>query len=155
MARMTNAQLLQLAMDLRSELDILRADLASARREAEILHSSARSELDAFKQLVREIALEAKKENNWCDAGFNSVMEQLGLEPLPTMFNVTVTVTATREITVELPADDLEEESCTTDGAEEFLGDTVTLAQYISEELGYGDWELTDVQIDGAEAVTN
>jgi multidrug efflux pump subunit AcrA (membrane-fusion protein) len=153
MAYMTNAQLLQLVADLRSELDTLRADLASARREAEFARSSARSELDAFKAQVREVALEAKKENNWCDDGFNSVMQELELEPLPHTIVIEIEVRATQTVTVELTSNDLDE--MTEEAAREHIeggnvdfSDLITSYNWEYEDVEEGDIKSIEVQTD-------
>lgn len=42
--------------------------------------SEAVSELEAYKKLVLEVALQAKQENDWCDEGFEEAMEKLGIK---------------------------------------------------------------------------
>lgn len=54
-----------------------------------------REELERFKVAVRDRALRAKASERWCDAGFNSAMEDLGLPLLVRQWCGTVTVDVT------------------------------------------------------------
>lgn len=66
----------------------LRDDLVAAEQRAE----AAEHELAQFKDRVRTRALEAKANQNWCDAGFNEAMHDLGLPELVRSWTGTATV---------------------------------------------------------------
>lgn len=113
------------------------------RQSAEDRAQDAERKLEQFKVKVRELGLQVKQDNGWCDAGFNEVMRELGLPELPTGIKVKMTVTAMREVEFEVDASDLEPANRTEEGAREYLADLGNVHDYISDKLGYGDWELT------------
>jgi hypothetical protein len=111
-------------------------------------------EIEAFKTQVVERAREVRQEQGWCLAGFNAVMEDLGLPKEPTGFTVKVKVIATQEVTVFVDADDLSDSwEHTEAGVREYAKDN---------NIGYDDadafsWEIMDgpVEVVSVEAVTD
>lgn len=64
---------------------------------------------NSFRDQVRELAIEKAEELNWCTPGLNAALDELGLERKTTTFTAEVTIAATRTITVEVQADDVDE----------------------------------------------
>jgi hypothetical protein len=108
-----------------------------------------------FKKKVRKLALQVKEDNGWCDDGFNTVMRELGLPELPHTFRVKLTLTATREVEVDVDASDLEPGNRDDEGVRSYLDDIDAVREYVSSELGYGDWDLTEVEVESVEALTD
>lgn len=48
-----------------------------------------------YRALVRQVALEAAREEGWCDEGVNAAFRQLGLEPVPERKEYTFAVRVT------------------------------------------------------------
>lgn len=68
--------------------------------------TALRTEFDTYKEKVREVALEFKAQENWCDEGFNEAMEALGLPRLVSRWRVPVEITATQTVYVTVEAED-------------------------------------------------
>lgn len=98
----------------------------------------AELELEQFKQKVRDVALEVRADNGWCVDGFNSVMEDLGLEKLPTSFTIEVEVPARQIVTVAIDAEDLNDNR-TAEGAQQYLLDNPSMV--VNAVYSYG-WEI-------------
>lgn len=74
-------------------------ELAEARLKALL---AVRAEFEAFKEQVREKAIEVAASNGWCDEGLNEVLKELGLEPKTRSFNVIVRVYGFQDVEVEI-----------------------------------------------------
>jgi hypothetical protein len=148
MSRMTLTQ--QLAEE-RYKAERLSIELSASRNTA----AAVNDEFERFKAKVRELGLQVKEDNGWCDDGFNEVMRELGLPLLPHTFRVKMTLTATREVEVDVDASDLEPDSRNEDGVRSYLEDIDAARDYVSQELGYGDWDLSEADITEVEPVTD
>lgn len=102
--------------------------LADTRREL----ARTRSELDAFKAQVREVAIRVADEQDWCNPGLNAVLDELGLPKKVTRFKVPVTVTASQQVWVEVDADD-----------EDDALDQVERSD-VRDAIDRNDWEIND-----------
>lgn len=132
------------------QLAAAQEELAAARRRADL----AEAQLNGFKEEVREVALEVRRENGWCDQGFNDTMDKLGLEKLPHTFVVEVEVTAKQVISVEIDADNLEEENCTEAGARAYVEESGNVD--FSDHVSSYNWEYEDeVDIKSVEVLTD
>lgn len=62
--------------------------------------------LETFKSTVRDKAIEVAEEHGWCKEGLNEVLEELGLDRVPTKFKVLVQVVITHWEEVEADNED-------------------------------------------------
>lgn len=69
----------------------------------------AEGELDAFRDRVRDMAIEKAAELGWCTPGLNEALEALGLARKSTMFEVSVELVASRTITVHVESESAEQ----------------------------------------------
>jgi hypothetical protein len=151
MARRTIASVEAEIAQVHREAERLRIELSASRNTT----AAVNDELENFKAKVREVGLRAKEDNGWCDDGFNDVMRELGLPLLPHTFRVKLTLTATREVEVDVDASDLEPGNRDDDGVRSYLDDIDAAREYVNSELGYGDWDLTEVEVESVEALTD
>lgn len=97
MALLMEAQRVQM-----HRINALLDDLGAARSQAEV----AVAELAVFRTQVRDLAIEKREEMNFCVPGLNEALGLLGLDPMTRKFRVPVTITATREVYVDVEAAD-------------------------------------------------
>lgn len=110
---------------------------AQARRIGEA--DALRTEFDAYKEKVREVALRKKADENWCDSGFNEAMRELDLPGVNLRWRVPVVVTATQ--TVYLTVEAADEDDAVAEAENEADSDSVwNLIQ--SYEWEYDTYEV-------------
>lgn len=126
----------------------LSQQIVEARRvtvAAEDRARAAEEALEAFKRQVRQEAVEVRKTQNWCLNGFNEVMSNLGLEPQPTHFTVTVKVIAVQEVETTAYTDDLEADyEATENGARKYILDNPDI---IDGDVSSFAWEIDPASV--------
>jgi hypothetical protein len=138
MARMTLTQQLE-------EVQRQKAALEQRLQEEHFRVVNAQTTLDSFRDQVREKAIEVAKENNFCNGGLNEVLEELGLQPLPSVFTVEIEFTATQTVTVEISAEDLYEDQRDEDGVRSYV---VSHADDFAGEASSYNWEVDENEIE-------
>jgi len=116
--------------------------------------AEVRSQYEQFKKDVREVALNAKQSENWCDQGFNAAMDELGLEKLPSEFEIDVEIKAVQTVTVTVDADDLvsNDYERTEQGARQYVLDQ----QLAVKRASLYDWDVKDeVEVKSSRTSTN
>jgi hypothetical protein len=130
--------------------------LASTARQAQTLielaqrdRDRARVELETFRETVRDKAIELARQHNWCgvvDAG----LRDMGLEPMRRSYDVEVTITATRTITVR--ADEVDFDGKDTSEVHDALGWSRVDRAFRAQESESG-WSTSEYEVVEWEAV--
>lgn len=63
-----------------------------------------KTEFEAYKKQVRDVAIEVAAEQGWCDDGLNERLQELGLEPMARQWEVTVTLLGRQEVKIRVTA---------------------------------------------------
>lgn len=99
--------------EIRGALRLLRQEVETKDSSLAFWHGQAAelsSELDAFKDTVREAAIAAAKDNGLCGEGLNEWLESVGLEPAKQMVQVRVRETAARWLEFDIEVTDPDDE---------------------------------------------
>lgn len=112
------------------DLDVARAEAASLRRDI----GTIRAQSDVFRDKVRVVAIRVAGEQGWCTEGLNDVLDELGLDPHVTKWQVEVHVVASQTVMVEVEAD-----------SDEAAQTKVEQGDYdLSDDLRDDDWDYSD-----------
>lgn len=109
-----------------------------------------RAAFAAFKDQVRELAIDKAAELGWCTPGLNDALRELGLDPKVTRWDVAVDVTLTGTVTVTVEADTEDDALDQVNGWSHY-----SLASELSD-MGEGipdGWDVHEFTAEGAEGV--
>lgn len=106
---------------------------------------TARTQLGAefqdFRTAVRDRAIQAATEENWCSEGLNNALKDLGLDPTIRSYRVTVRVFAYQDVEMEIEANN-EEEAIATALDDDHMNDAW------SQEIPQGHWDSDGMLVD-------
>jgi hypothetical protein len=85
---------------LQTHMQATRETLESVRTD----YNALTTRHEAFREQVRDLAVEKAKELNWCDPGLNAALEQLGLERKESDWYVNATIRVERSVRLRVTA---------------------------------------------------
>jgi hypothetical protein len=119
------------------------AVLDEAVKEVRAERDRAQDEHNEFRDTVRDTAIRLAREHNWCSV-VDGALREMGLEPMRRSYDVQVTITATRTITVR--ADEVDFDGMDTSEVHDALGWSRVDGAFREQESESG-WSTSEYEV--------
>lgn len=83
--------------------------IAAMSKALDDVQIKADREMEAFREQVRDLAIEKAQKLGWCTPGLNEALVELGLRPKVTRWDVELKLVATQYVSITVEADSAEE----------------------------------------------